>query len=236
MGFKSFLYGIVYKATSSLFDEWKETEKKNEESSSEESQIAMLTGAFGKVSGVARSFGFDPFESYNAGLAVGERKVNFALNQALAPLLSELRWGSNKWNLATRDIWVSGATGAFIGKTIGDLVGTTAAIIFPYLTPFIPLFSFFTSLVGATLEAGTWEAGGYTGPGYPGRGTPDIWDALSYDWDAEGQQVDVFVEPTTTTSRARTNLSGITQLDIISAKNKGGVVLKLTMMELRHWV
>jgi hypothetical protein len=225
IGFKSFMYGMVKKATSSLFDEYKAAEKKKEDEAMEYGYAASVQGAYGTVSGMVKSLGFDPFAGYRQGLAMGQRRLAFGLQKALTPLMNQMRWAGNMLDLKTRNIWVDGAEGAAIGSLIGG-----AAYYIPYIAPIAPIIQAFLTLAGATLQAGTWEYGGYVGPGEPGRGATDLGDLIMGDPygykgdDDTGPKIDIWSAPS----------GGPTTIQKNTALGIGAY--KLSRMEMGHWI
>lgn len=207
---------MVKKATSNLFEEWKSSEEDKALKEQSASFLASGRTAFGNVGGAIKTLGFDPFTSYREAISRGQGRIMFQLQKAFNPLLNQIRWASNKVNLASGDFFMRNAEGVAIGAEIGGTIG----MIYPPLAPLlVPLFSWIGgSLGGQIQEHGliwTREEGRPAGAG------PGLWKR-----DEEGPGYDIFTEPDPTP---------ITMIPK-SIMGPGRKVLKLQLSDFDHWM
>ena len=209
IGFRSFIFGMVKRATSNLFEEWKISEEDKATKEQSASFLASGVTAFGNVGGAIKSLGFDPFDNYREAIGRGQGRLLFQAQRAFAPLLNEIRWNSNRLNLATGDVFLRNSEGLAIGQAIGTVIQGVATAVFPPLAPVWMIFPWLGGMFGVGIQENGvgLDPGGFN-PYSPGGGY-DIWDALQ---DANRPSpvptdpgVDIFTEPTPSPSPSRTS-------------------------------
>ena len=237
IGFRSYLYGLVKKATSSLFEEWKSVEEEKASKEQRASFLASGVAAFGNVGGAVKSLGFDPFDTYREAIGRGQGRLMFQVQRAFTPLLNEIRWNSNILNLTTGDVFLRNSEGLAIGQTVGTVIQGLATAIYPPLAPLWMALPWLGGMFGVGIQENGigLDPGGFSP--YNPSGGYDIWDALMDANRADpaptpvGDTVDIYAEPAPSPARfvPRTPVP----------KEFSGRLRKLWMLEFTddaHWM
>ena len=231
IGFKSFLHAVGKVISISLHQEWENEQEERAAKAEKAAFFASGRTAFGKVQGTISTLGFDPFSTYEEAISRGRGKLFFQAQKAFAPILNEIRWTSNRLNLATGDVFLRNSEGLAIGQIIGTTIQGVATAIFPPLAPVWMVFPWLGGMFGVGIQENGigLDPAGFQ-PFSPGGGGYDLGDALQ---DINKTQppsddggIDIFDTPTPT---PRTLLpSGIT-----GPLKK---VFKLELADRYHWM
>ena len=170
--------GLITKKVTSLFDEHKQAEEDKIQKEQSESWIASGRGAFGTISGMASSLGFDPFRAYKNALQSGRQQIQFQIEKTFQPFLQQIEYLTNRTEADFGALFYRNQIGLTIGQGIGAIAGSVAGYLFPPLLLLLPVWEWLGGMIGVGVQenGASLDPGGYKPSG---SGQYDIWDALA---------------------------------------------------------